>query len=105
VKKEIFSRGVRMIHQFGRTEQINDPMQSNTFDLPKPNLSRLAEPSPGCEVQGYGERNYRDATSPIQKPSGAMADMNGPAPDFAELYGRPVPVGTKRRLGPPSTDK
>jgi len=105
VKKEIFSRGVRMTHQFGRTEQVNDPMQSNTFELPTPNLSRLADPSPGCEVQKYGERSYREATSPIQKPSGAMASTNGPAPDYAEMFGRPVPVGTKRRLGPPKTDK
>jgi hypothetical protein len=104
MKKEVFSRGVRMQHQFGDTINVNDPLQMHSFNVPLPE-NRLAGHSPGCEVQEYGEKNYRDAPSPVQKPNGSMASIDGPVLDLAEAHARPDPVGTKRRLGPPKTDK
>jgi hypothetical protein len=104
MKKDFFSRGVRMIHPFGKTEEINDPLQHNTWDLPLP-ANRIGGNSPGCEVQQYGESNYLEDRSPIQKPSGEMASTQGPNPGLAEVLARPIPVGTKRRYGPLKTDK
>jgi hypothetical protein len=106
MKREIFSRGVRMQHQFGKTEKINDPVQSETFDLPTPDLSRTGGGRSYCaEVQQYGQHNYRPDPSPVQKPNGEFASTQGPRPDFVEQITRPIPVGTKRRLGPLKTDK
>ena len=112
MKREWFRRGVRMQHQFGETEKINDPMGTQTFELPhaffnRPGMRDLSDmPAVGpCEIQQYGEHHYREPPSPIQKPSGAMASMRGPAPDIAQIFGMPWPVGTKRRGGPPKTDK
>lgn len=110
IKKEIFSRAVRMTHQFGHLADRNDPFNSGTqtFDMPTPNLSKFGGgggKSPQVTVQQYGQHNYRPDSSPICKPSGGYADANGRMPDPAEVFGRPVPVGTKRRLGPPRTDK
>lgn len=104
MKRDIFSRGVRMQHQFGETEKINDPLGLKTFDLPLPE-NRLAGHSPGCEIQQQGQHTWPPPLSPVQKPSGQLADINGPAPDNAAIFATPIPVGTKRRLGPPKTDK
>jgi hypothetical protein len=80
----------------------------NTFDLNPPvavsNLSRPGTTGPR-EVQQYGESGYRRESSPVQKPGGGFATLDGPTPDPVEPFARPIPVGTKRRLGPPRTDK
>ena len=106
MKREIFRRGVRMQHQFGATEKINDPLGSQTWDPPWPkSVRQLSQTGKSCEIQQYGEHAYRPQSSPVQKPDGRMANINGPAPDFAQVLGMPIPVGTKRRLGPLKTDK
>jgi hypothetical protein len=107
MKREWFSRGVRMSHKFGNTEKLDDPMQTETFDLKTPDLSRTGGGrSPPCELKDYGQNipGFPDR-SPIQKPSGGFASTQGPTPDGIEPFSRPVPVGTKRRIGPPRTDK
>lgn len=112
MKRDWFNRGVRMTHQFGETEKLNDPMGIGTFDppdfpLPGPGMKRLTDTGSPCEIKDYGVHSYRDDPSPIQKPNGTMAETNGPerTPDYPEEFGRPIPVGTKRRLGPLKTDK
>ena len=113
MKRDIFRRGVRMQHQFGDTEKINDPLGVQTFDqtyfpLPGPGMKSLSTQGKSVEVQQYGEYSYREPSSPIQKPSGGMATNQGPAPDVAQIFGFPIPVGTKRRSGsggPLKTDK
>lgn len=104
MKNDWFRRGVRMQHQFGDTEKINDPMGSGTFappdfPLPGPGVGRFSGTGKPCEVQEYGEHAYRPQSSPVQKPGGDMANINGPAPDAPQIFGMIVPVGTKRRSG------
>lgn len=106
MKKEFFRRGVRMTIPFGGLEERNDPFGSGTFTYEGPQrVDELSQPGRAVEVQQYGEHQYRSASSPICKPSGGYASTNGPAPDFAQILGMPIPVGTKRRLGPRKTDK
>ena len=94
-----------MQHPFGATERRNDPWGTQTWEEPWPKeVSRLSGTGTPCEVQRYGEHTYRPQSSPIQKPSGALASTNGPAPDVAQGISMPVPVGTKRRFGPLKTD-
>lgn len=108
LKREIFSRGVRMQHQFGDLISRNDPMGTSSFDAPWPKrVDDLSKQNPGgfFESKTHGEYSYREDSSPVCKPGGGFASFNGPKPDPIEPYSRPMPVGTKRRLGPPKTDK
>jgi hypothetical protein len=108
MKREIFSRGVRMIHKFGELESRSDPLGSTTFELPRPiRVDDLSKQCPAgfIEAKTHGEHNYRPDSSPVCKPGGGYASFNGPKPDLAETFARPFPVGTKRRLGPPKTDR
>ncbi|HEX8784132.1 MAG TPA: hypothetical protein VF764_12210 [Steroidobacteraceae bacterium] len=113
MKNDFFRRGVRMQHQFGETEKVNDPMGTGTFpppDFPLPGagVKRFSGTGTPCEVQEYGEYQYRTPSSPIQKPSGDMASHQGPSPDAPQIFGFSFPVGTKRRSGiggPLKTDK
>lgn len=108
MKRDIFRRGVRMQHKFGDLEQHDDMLNIGTFDMPMPrrvdDLSKRAAGRP-CEVQTDGQHFYRPEPSPVCKPSGGYATLNGPTPDLPQMVGMPVPVGTKRRLGPVKTDK
>jgi hypothetical protein len=106
MKREVFRRGVRMTHEFGGLEGRNDPLGSQSFPFEGPQrVDELSTQGRPKEVQQYGEHQYRPASSPICKPSGGYASTNGPAPDVAQIFGMPIPVGTKRRLGPLKTDK
>lgn len=108
MKREIFRRGVRMTHQFGGLEGRNDPLGQGTFDPGFPervsDLSHQGASKP-LEVQRNGENFYRESPSPVCKPGGGYASLNGPTPDRPQEFAMPFPVGTKRRLGPPKTDK
>jgi hypothetical protein len=104
IKKELFNRGVRMQHKFGDLVDRGDPIQKDTFD---PMFPRSLSTRHGNELHQYqkGEHSYREDPSPVVTPSGRRASFNGPSPDVAEEIARPIPVGTKRRFGPPKTDK
>jgi hypothetical protein len=108
VKKDWFRRGVRMQHPFGDLEGRSDPWGTRTFEESWPkrvdDLSKQAAGKP-LEIQQYGEHQYREAPSPVCKPAGGYASLNGPAPDLPQIIGTPIPVGTKRRIGPNRTDK
>ena len=108
MKRDIFRRGVRMQHQFGTLETRNDPLGVETFDFTPPvrvdSLSKRAAMGP-MEVRTHGEALWMEPRSAVVKPNGKAATFGGPKPDLAEAFGRPVPVGTKRRLGPLRTDK
>lgn len=99
LKREIFSRSNRMVHKFGETQRIDDPMQRHTFNLPMPNPVGVASTKP-CNVQEYGEHNWRQESSPVQKPSGGMATINGPSLDEPGMFAMAIPVSTKRRKQP-----
>ncbi len=106
MKRDIFRRGVRMVHHFGTLEERNDPWGTSTFDPRFPErVDELSKPGHPCEIQQYGEHFYSPERSAVVKPNGQAASLNGPVPDIAEQFARPVPVGTKRRLGPLKTDK
>ena len=109
MQRDIFRRGVRFIHKFGDLKDVADPLNSvGSFDPPWPkridDLSKMAAGKP-LEVGADGQHMYREAPSPICKPAGGYASINGPMPDIAQEVGMPIPVGTKRRLGPLKTDK
>lgn len=108
MKKEIFSRPTRMIHPFEQLVDRQDPLATQTFEAPWPKrVDDLSKPGAGrpCTSQDYGLHNYRPDSSPVVKPGGQCARSDGPTPDFAVELAMPVPVGTKRRLGPLKTDK
>jgi len=110
MKRDIFKRAIRMTHKFGETEAINDPLGANTFDFynkyKRTRTSDHTAPSPSCTVQQYGEHEtFNPARSPVQKPGGGLASNSGPAPDWAESIGAPVPVSTKKRVNHLKTDK
>jgi hypothetical protein len=108
MKKEIFSRGVRMSHPFGELVGRQDPLGTQTFEAPWPRrVDDLSKRSPGRPMtsQQYGLHNDRPDSSPVVKPNGQCAHSDGPAPDLAMMFGRPIPVGTKRRIGPLKTDR
>lgn len=99
-----------MVHKFGETEQMNDPIQRNTFDFAEDQRcvrpERLSEFGHSCEVQQYGEHEmFNPARSPVQKPNGQFASNNGPAPDMAEGIAAPIPFSTKKRKDHLKTDK
>lgn len=104
MKREIFRRGVRMTHPFGTLEECSDPWGTRTFDPRFPERVDQLH-SPPAEIHQYGERFYAPERSAVIKPTGAAASLNGPSPDIPELIARPIPIGTKRRHGPPKTDK
>jgi hypothetical protein len=106
--KDIFSRPVRMISKYGSLERRQDPLGVDTFEMPWPKrVDDLSKKCPGGTRtnQDYGVTNYRPDPSPICKPNGGFASTDGPAPDRAQELAMPLPVGTKRRLGPLKTDK
>jgi len=108
IPKDIFARGNRMIHKFEGLVERSDPLGTPTFDMPWPKrVDDLSKQAPGhhCTSQQYGLHNYRPDPSPICKPDGGYARSDGPAPDAAMELAYPIPVGTKRRYGPPYTDK
>jgi hypothetical protein len=101
-----------MTHQYGTLEEVNSPFFGpGTFEPPWPKrVDALGTPGVDgrgkpCEVQEYGEHFYSPERSAVTKENGRNASLNGPAPDMAEAIARPIPVGTKRRFGPPRTDK
>lgn len=107
--KDLFARGNRMTHKFGELIERSDPIMGHaTFEAPWPkrvdDLSKRGAGHP-CTSQDYGLHNYRPDPSPVVKPNGRLARSDGPAPDLAMDLAMPIPVGTKRRLGPPKTDK
>src|SRR3974390_2877464 len=104
MQRDIFRRGVRMSHAFGSLEKVRDPLDSATFKDNFPERLDQLRSAP-LEVQSHGEYRYRMASSPIVKPAGGHASMQGRTPDVAQDIAMPMPVGTKRRLGPLRTDK
>lgn len=96
MKREIFRRGVRMVHTFGTLEQRSDPLGSGTFE-PRFPMRPNELSSPPLEIHTHGEYRYREAPSAIVKPNGTTASLSGPAPDMPEMFAIPVPVSTRKR--------
>lgn len=107
MKRDMFKRPTRMVHHFGATEKINDPLGANTFDYKPPMAgSNMPGSSPGFSVQSKGVHDmFSPVRSPVQKPNGKFASINGPEPDYTEQIAAPIPVSTKKRVGHLKTDK
>lgn len=106
IQRDIFARGVRMQHKFDELVGRADPLGIETFEVHRPmRVDELSKTGSPCISQQYGQHNYRRDPSPVVKPNGQCARSDGPAPDFAMNLAMPIPAGTKRRLGPPKTDK
>ena len=100
MKKEIFRRPTRMVHPFGETERINDPMGSQSFDFTPPIFPRQRG-ADGVNIKNHGLHDvFSPSRSPITKPSGGLASLGGPAPDWAEACAAPIPASTKKRKQP-----
>jgi hypothetical protein len=97
LKKDFFKRPTRMQHGFEETAKIDDPLGRNTFEFRSP-LPGREKCTPGFDVQRHGLHDtFSPARSPVQKPNGQFASINGPSVDEAEAIGAPWPVGVKRR--------
>jgi len=101
--RDIFRRGTRMSHAFGSLTEVRDPLCNQTFEAPWPKrVDQLsARPGRSMEIQGHGEYTYRPHSSPVSKPGGGHASIQGPAPDHVMGHAMLVPVGTERRVVPP----
>lgn len=105
MKKDIFRRGTRMVHKFGEIEGRSDPVYGDQgvfdprFPIVHNNMSGARNNSPPITLQGHGEfRYFSQPGSAIAKPTGRLASLNGPQPDYADAIASPVPVGTSQRL-------
>jgi hypothetical protein len=101
MKRDIFRRGVRMTHKFGEIEGRSDPVYGNegVFD-PKFPVSPTQQHSPPLTIQSHGEfRYFSEPGSAVAKPTGSLASLNGPQPDYAGAIAFPIPMGTRQRLG------
>lgn len=108
MKREWFSRGVRMQHPFDELIDISGPMKtsSDSFEIERPmRVDRLSGTGKACYPNDYMLANDRPDPSPVCKPGGGRARMDSTRKDDAMELARPIPVGTKRRLGPIKTDK
>jgi hypothetical protein len=108
IQRDIFARGVRMTQKYGELVDRADPLGMESFEAPWPKrVADLSTRGAGHPLisQDLGQHNYRRDPSPVVKPNGQCAHTDGPRPDFAMNLGMPIPVGTKRRYGPPKTDK
>lgn len=105
--KDIFRRGVRMSHAFGDLTGVRDPLGNQTWEAPWPKrVDRLGQRGEmPMEISQHGERTYRPHSSPVSKPAGGHASIQGPAPDIAQEYAMLIPVGTERKLQPPEPRK
>lgn len=110
MERDIFRRGVRMVHKFGETEKQNDPLQTNTFDFQaaqeRTRVRDLSGHTGPCTVKEYGEtRSWAPPRSPVQKPNGQLASTEGPTHDMADEVASVYPTSTKKRVDHKSTDK
>lgn len=96
MKRDIFRRGTRMTHRFGPTENDEPFMPLATFDPGIP-LEPKKQHSKPLTMQQHGEYRYTPILSPIVKPNGTLASLNGPAPDVVDCVEMQVPASTKKR--------
>lgn len=95
LKKEIFRRGVRMTQKFDQLVN-DDPLQADqAFDAGFPVMGqRRSRP---LEIGKDGQHRFDASLSPVVKPNGERASINGPAPDYADNVAMPIPASTKKR--------
>lgn len=106
MKRDIFSRPQRMTQRYGDLEQMSDPLISDsTFKPPIPKSLKDLH-NPGFNIKDDGQyRVFSPPRSPVCKPGGGYADLNGKRPDLAEALAHPYPVSTKKRKDHLETDK
>lgn len=95
LKKDWFQRGVRMTHRFGESTR-DDFLGTGTFELPLPDGVKREGTNQILKCR-QGQHDYYEPLSPVVKPNGVRANMNGPAPDPAGEWAVPVPAGTNKR--------
>jgi hypothetical protein len=94
LKRGWFSRGVRMTHRFGESTN-DDVLGGGTFDPQIPVFPDNCSPS--LLRKKLGEYSYDEPLSPVVKPSGVRASMNGPKPDHASEVAAVTPASTRKR--------
>jgi hypothetical protein len=102
MKSDWFRRPTRFTHRFGETERLDDPLGSNTWAVPDFPVTRYTNGGAKREVQEFGQHQAHTGFSPIQTPSGRMANINGPTPDRPQEEGMRVPDSTHWRFIPPA---
>jgi hypothetical protein len=100
-----FRRPTRFTHRFGETERLDDPLGKSTWQVPDFPVTRYTNGGPKREVQEYGESNPYTRASPIQTPSGRMANIGGPTTDRPQAEGVLWSTSTRWRFGPPDIDE
>lgn len=98
MNRDIFKRQTRMTHKFGELEKISDPLGSNTFQPVIPVFP--TQQSGPLTIKTHGEHCYYGQRSAVQKPSGKLASLDGPAPDHSSDVAIQIPAGTKKRKTP-----
>lgn len=97
MKRDIFRRGTRMTHRFGECENDEPFMPLATFDPKFPTGVTARRGSPPLNIQTHGEHRYTPIMSPVVKPGGGVASLNGPAPDEVDRVEMAIPANTKKR--------
>lgn len=95
LKKDLFQRGPRMTHRFGQLAK-DDFIGTGTFELPLPDGVKREGTNQLLKTR-CGQHDYYEPLSPVVKPNGVRASMNGPAPDPAGEWAVPVPASTQKR--------
>lgn len=99
MRNDWFRRGVRMTHRFNDLERREDPLNTGTWDVPDFPVKRWTDGGKPCEIQEYGEHQYRSSSAAVSRPSGSFASISGPVPDAPQVFGMSISIGTKKRIG------
>ena len=97
LKREMFSRGVRMQHRFGAKD---DPlMPGEYFDAPYPDGIKSVNLNGKGRFRGqtHGLHVYTEPFSPVAKANGGNASLSGPRLDNADAISDPIPMSTEMR--------
>lgn len=99
LKKEMFLRGVRMVHRFGDPDDQNVMGQSEYFEFngPQPPLSSRNRASQAPDIQKNGLHVQTKPQSAVTKFRGGRASLSGPTLDVADSMAQTAPTSTKKR--------
>lgn len=98
LKREMFLRGVRMVHRFGDPDDQNVMGQSEYFDFKGPKLPKSDKmPSQRLNIQSHGLHAWTRPQSGVTKARGGKASLSGPALDVADAMAETAPTSTKKR--------
>lgn len=97
MNRDIFMRPNRMVSKYGETEKQDDPLGARTFEF-KPPVFPQQNGAFGVNIKEKGLHRYEHGRSPVQKPDGSLASLQGPETDYASQVATRVPASTRRRV-------